>query len=62
MNPLVAAITSLQPEVRDQSLDGLCAGASLDELLAHCAELDRFRRSSDNLYHRVRALFFLLCR
>jgi hypothetical protein len=59
MNPLVAAITSLQPEVRDQSLDGLCAGASLDELLGHCAELDRFRRSSDNLYHRVRALFFL---
>src|SRR5262249_37327985 len=47
------------PAVRDQSLDALCGGATLDDLLAHCAALDRFRRSSDNLYHRVRALFFL---
>ena len=27
--------------------------------LAACAELDAFRRRSDNLYERVRALFFL---
>ncbi|HEY7214098.1 MAG TPA: UTP--glucose-1-phosphate uridylyltransferase, partial [Thermoanaerobaculia bacterium] len=43
----------------DRSLESLCAGATLDQLLEHCAELDRFRRSSENLYHRVRALFFL---
>jgi hypothetical protein len=46
-------------EERNRSLDGLCAGLSLEELLRECGELDRFRRSSDNLYERVRALFFL---
>ena len=35
------------------------AKATLEELLAECEALDRFRRSSDNLYERVRALFFL---
>jgi hypothetical protein len=59
MNPLVAAITSLEPELRDRPLDSLCAGATLPELLEHCAALDRFRRSTNNLYERVRALFFL---
>src|SRR4051794_17854114 len=32
---------------------------TLAELLAECDALDRFRRTSDNLYERVRALFFL---
>lgn len=59
MNRLIATITSREPEIRDRSLDALCAGASLDQLLADCAALDQFRRSSDNLYERVRALFFL---
>ena len=35
------------------------AARSLSELLAECAALDAFRRASDNLYERVRALFFL---
>ena len=39
---------------------GLRAGWASRELLAECAELDAFRRRSDNLYERVRALFFLL--
>src|SRR5947208_2581715 len=52
-------ITANDPAVRNQSLDALCHGKSLDELLAMCAELDAFRRTSDNLYERVRALFFL---
>ena len=34
-------------------------GAGLDVLLAECDGLERFRRSSGNLYERVRALFFL---
>jgi hypothetical protein len=59
VNRLIAAITSGEPEIRDQSLDSLCAGASVADLLADCAALDQFRRSSDNLYERVRALFFL---
>ena len=33
--------------------------SSLAELWHACDELDLFRRASDNLYERVRALFFL---
>ena len=56
---LLNIITSPDAAMRDQSLDVLCRAASAGELLAHCAELDAFRRRSDNLYERVRALFFL---
>jgi len=56
---LIDIITSADPKIRNQSLDAVCAGASVAELLAACAELEDFRRSSDNLYERVRALFFL---
>ncbi|MBM3880731.1 MAG: UTP--glucose-1-phosphate uridylyltransferase [Verrucomicrobia bacterium] len=56
---LVSIILSDEPTVRNQSLDGFCAPATLPELLAECRELDAFRRRSDNLYQRVRALFFL---
>jgi hypothetical protein len=37
----------------------LCAGLALDELQAESRNLDNFRRGCDNLYQRVRALFFL---
>jgi hypothetical protein len=56
---LVQIITSREPEVRDRSLDAFCRSASLQELLAECESLEAFRRESDNLYERVRALFFL---
>jgi hypothetical protein len=56
---LITIITSADPAVRDASLDAFCRGASLDALLRECDELERFRRTSDNLYQRVRALFFL---
>jgi hypothetical protein len=52
-------ITSNDLAVRNASLDAFCQSASLEELLAECADLDRFRRECDNLYERVRALFFL---
>ena len=58
-HPLIEIITSADPQFRNQSLDAICANASGDELLAACAELDAFRRRSENLYERVRALFFL---
>ena len=45
--------------MRDRSVDAFCRSAPLAELLAECAGLDAFRRTSDNLYERVRALFFL---
>ena len=57
--PLVSIITAQDPLVRDRALEDFCSSASLAELLAECAELDAFRRQCDNLYERVRALFFL---
>jgi hypothetical protein len=59
MPDLIRIITAAEPDVRNQSLEGACAGLSLDELLRQCALLDDFRRRSENLYERVRALFFL---
>ncbi|MEM7797869.1 MAG: UTP--glucose-1-phosphate uridylyltransferase [Chloroflexota bacterium] len=52
-------IVSNDPQVRDRSLDAICRGLSLAELEAECAELEALRHASDNLYERVRALFFL---
>ena len=56
---LIQIITAAEPELRNQSLDAACSGLSTDELLQRCAALDAFRRKSDNLYEKVRALFFL---
>ncbi len=58
-NPLIEIITSPDPQVRNRSLDAICLPASAEELLVMSAELDAFRRTSENLYERVRALFFL---
>ena len=58
-SPLIDLITSEDPAIRNQSLDTVCARATAAELLATCGELDGFRHRSANLYHRVRALFFL---
>ncbi|HVM74024.1 MAG TPA: UTP--glucose-1-phosphate uridylyltransferase [Candidatus Saccharimonadales bacterium] len=59
MSDLVGIITASDPDIRDQSLEAFCRSASAARLLAECEELDRFRRTSDNLYQRVRAHFFL---
>jgi hypothetical protein len=56
---LIRIITSDDPRVRDRSLDVVCRDASLEQLLAECEQLDAFRRQHENLYQRVRALFFL---
>ncbi len=56
---LVHLITSPDAAVRNQSLDAFCRAASLNELLAEANELEAFRRRSENLYKRVRALLFL---
>src|SRR5215216_5292301 len=56
---LIKIITSADPAVRNESLEPFCARATLDELIKACGELDAFRRESENLYERVRALFFL---
>ncbi len=56
---LISIITASDPAQRDQALDTFCRQATLPELLVECAALDDFRRQSENLYERVRALFFL---
>lgn len=59
MNDLIETITSEDDQIRNRSLDSLCGTASLRELQEIASSLDRFWRQSDNLYHRVRGLFFL---
>ncbi len=56
---LIAVIRATEPELRNRSLEQFCRTANLPTLLAECAALDSFRRESQNLYERVRALFFL---
>ncbi|HEX3801133.1 MAG TPA: UTP--glucose-1-phosphate uridylyltransferase [Verrucomicrobiae bacterium] len=52
-------ITASDSAARNQSLDAFARAASLAELLAECDDLENFRQHSENLYERVRALFFL---
>ena len=59
MSGLWTIITAADPQIRNRSLDDLCRIATTEQLLAEAAELERLRHSSENLYERVRALFFL---
>ena len=59
MSQLRAIITSTSPDMRNQPLERFCAAAEARVLLAECDALETFRRASNNLYERVRALFFL---
>ncbi len=59
MSELVRIITAADAETRDRALEAFCRSASLEDLLAECQALERFRHSIENLYERVRALFFL---
>ena len=59
MSLLTEIITSADPAVRDRSLDAVCRALSLPELLAEGRALDALRRTSPNLYERVRAALFL---
>ncbi|MBA3975306.1 MAG: UTP--glucose-1-phosphate uridylyltransferase [Candidatus Solibacter sp.] len=59
MDRLIAIITSDDEALRNTPLDRAVEGLTLDHLLQACRALDSFRRQTSNLYHRVRALFFL---
>ncbi len=59
MSELVKIITATDVQLRDSSLDAFCRESLLQELLDECRTLDQFRRENENLYQRVRALFFL---
>jgi hypothetical protein len=59
MSRLVLLITSSDKTERDTPLEEAIEDMSFEDLEAECADLDLFRRKSDNLYEIVRALFFL---
>jgi hypothetical protein len=59
MSRLVDIITAADPAARNLPLETACRGLDAAGLLGEAAALDAFRRQSDNLYERVRALFFL---
>lgn len=56
---LLSIITSSDAATRNRSLDAECRTLTLDDLLRECSELDEYRRNCENLYDRVRSLFFL---
>ncbi|MEI6278784.1 MAG: UTP--glucose-1-phosphate uridylyltransferase, partial [Verrucomicrobiae bacterium] len=64
MSRFLDAIISPAARVRNVAVEELAAGLGAADLWNVCLELDAFRRESGNLYHRVRALFFLyaICR
>jgi len=55
---IIGVITG-KGEQRDVSLGALCRGLTVEAMMAECEALEGFRRGCDNLYERVRALFFL---
>jgi UDP-N-acetylglucosamine pyrophosphorylase len=59
MSKLITIIQSLNPDIKNKSLDEFCRNASFNELLDETRELELFRKDESNLYKRVRALFFL---
>jgi UDP-N-acetylglucosamine pyrophosphorylase/galactokinase/mevalonate kinase-like predicted kinase len=58
-NDLVATIVSEDDSLRNRSITSLLQNKSKGELLRYAEELELFRTSSSNLYHKVRASLFL---
>ena len=59
MNAFIETITSTDPDKRNRSFYDLCRPLSPAGLLEAFRELEGFRKKSDNLYDRVRAILFL---
>jgi galactokinase/mevalonate kinase-like predicted kinase len=57
--PFVDMICATDARLRNQPLAETCASLSYQQLLAARTKLDQFRRTTGNLYQRVRALTFL---
>ena len=55
----IETITSTDPEFRNRSIEHLTAGLDTEALIEAACDLEHFRSQSTNLYHTVRALFFL---
>jgi UDP-N-acetylglucosamine pyrophosphorylase len=59
MNVFIETITATDPAKRDRSFHSLCSKFTARELLKVFRELDQFRKSTPNLYDKVRAILFL---
>lgn len=59
MSELSRIILSADAAERNRALESFCATASAKTLLAECAALEQLRSERENLYERVRSLFFL---
>ncbi|MEM6688347.1 MAG: UTP--glucose-1-phosphate uridylyltransferase [Planctomycetota bacterium] len=59
MNAFIETIRSDDQATRDRSFELLCNGLDLRSTLEVTGELDDYRRTEQNLYRRVRSLFFL---
>ena len=59
MSELLKVLCATEPALRDRSLEAVCRDLPAESLLYECSQLDQFRRTCENLYQRVRALFFL---
>ncbi len=58
-NVLVETIVSEDEALRNRSIDFLLQNKDMEQLLRLAGELETFRVSADNLYHKVRASLFL---
>jgi hypothetical protein len=58
-NHLIETITSEDEVLRNRSIEALLINRSFEEIYHLADELESFRRSSKNLYHKVRASLFL---
>jgi hypothetical protein len=59
MARLLNILTSKDRETRDTPIEVALKGLSIEQLLSEARDLDAFRRTTTNLYERVRALLFL---
>ncbi|GAB4028709.1 UTP--glucose-1-phosphate uridylyltransferase [Spirosoma gilvum] len=59
MNIFIETITSTDPAIRNRSFFDLSRNLSATSLLKTLRELDGFRKSTPNLYDKVRAILFL---
>jgi UDP-N-acetylglucosamine pyrophosphorylase len=58
-NLFIETIESNIPDIRNRSFHSLCHNISTDILLEYCNELELFRKTTPNLYKKVRASIFL---
>lgn len=56
---LIETIVSADDLLRHRGLSDFCGECDSEQLLAVASDLDTFWRAAPNLYHRVRAMFFL---